>query len=129
MGTRYLSVYIDTAKTHDQLTYDAAQIFRSLGGPIYKTPTGFQVVNGKVGVSMSFVANLTANVVVQKLKENKYEIQVFLHWTWGAFIWIAVIMGILTGGISLLAVLLYLFFDPSPVYQQMLFRVVGFEST
>jgi hypothetical protein len=64
MGTKFVSAYIDTQKTREQLNADVAGMLKSLGGILYKTPTGFQLVGGQYGISMSALANLTANIVV-----------------------------------------------------------------
>jgi hypothetical protein len=128
MGNKFLNAYVETQKTKEQLNADVAGMLRSLGGMLYKTPTGFQLVGGNFGVSMSSLTNLTANVVVQPIKENKYEIQIFLSWTWGTLMWVFLVLGILSGGILLLLLLLYLFYDPLPAYQQALYRLINFES-
>ena len=128
MGTKYLSTFIETQKSLDQLRDDAANIFLAVGGPIYKTATGFSIANGKTGVTVGFAADLSANVIFQTVKENKYEVQIFLNWKWGSYMWMVIILGILTGGISLVLLLVYLFFDPLPVYQQVLSRLIGYEN-
>lgn len=128
MGNRYLSTYVETQKSHKQLKDDAAQIFRSLGGNIYETPVGFQVVNGNYGISMSFVASLNANIIINPIKVGTYEIQVFLNWAWSSTMWVLLILGIALGGIGLFLLILYFLYDPSHAYQQMLSRVVSFES-
>lgn len=127
MGNRYLSVYVESQKTHKEVKDSAAYIFRSMGAPVFETPSGFQISNGKFGISMGFTANLNANVHIQQIKENRYEIQVFLNWTWSTFMWVMVILGIITGGVSLLLLLMYIFFDPAPAYNQMLYRIVNYE--
>jgi hypothetical protein len=128
MGNRFLNAYVETAKTKEQLKVDVAGMLRSLGGTLYSTPTGFTLVNGNYGVQMSSTANLSANVVVQPIKENKYEIQIYLDWRWGTLMWVVLVLGILLGGIPWLFLLLYLFFDPAPTYQQALARLINFES-
>ena len=128
MGTKFVSAYIDTQKTREQLNADVAGMLKSLGGILYKTPTGFQLVGGQYGISMSALANLTANIVVQSVKENKYEIQIYLSWTWGTLMWVFLVLGILGLGFPLLLLLLYLMYDPLPTYQQALYRLVNFEN-
>mgnify|MGYP001363660800 CR=1 FL=1 len=127
MGNRYLSVYVESQKTHKQVKDGAAYIFRSMGGLVFETPSGFQISNGKFGISMGFTANLTANVQIQKIKEDRYEIQMFLNWNWATFMWVMLILGFLTGGFTVLLMFLYLFFDPAPAYNQMLYRIVNYE--
>jgi predicted neutral ceramidase superfamily lipid hydrolase len=128
MGNKYLNAYIETQKPQKQLKDDAAQMFRSLGGLIYETPAGFQILGGTYGISMSFTAILTANVTIHQIKENKYELEVNLNWVWSTFMWVMLVLGILTGGISLLLLLMYFFFDPAPAYNQVLYRVVNYEN-
>jgi hypothetical protein len=127
MGNRFLSTYVDTLKPHKQFKDDTARIFQSLGGRIIETPVGFQVVDGNYGISLNFVANLLANIVINPIKEGTYEIQVFLNWGWSPAMWVLLILGLPIGGIGLVLLILYLIFDPAPVYQQALIRVVSFE--
>jgi hypothetical protein len=128
MGSKFISAYVETQKTKDQLDADVAGMLRSLGGILYKTPAGFQLLGGQYGVSMSALANLTANINVHPIKENKYEIQIFLSWTWGTLMWVFLVIGILGAGFPLLLLLLYLMYDPLPTYQQALYRLVNFEN-
>ena len=127
MGNRYLNTYVETQKSHKQLKDDAAQIFRSLGGNIYETPDGFRIVNGTFGISMGFIASLSANIIIRPIKEGIYEIQVFLNWAWSSTMWVLFILGIALGGIGLLLLILYFLYDPAPAYHQMLSSVVSFE--
>jgi hypothetical protein len=122
-----LNVYVESSKPHKQLKDDAARMFQSLGGRIYETPVGFQIVGGTYGTSMSITANLTANVVVQQFKENKYEIQVSMNWNWSTLMWVVLVLGILGGGIPWLILIFYLFFDPAPAYNQVLYRIINYE--
>ena len=127
MGTRALNIYVDSKKSPEQLKEVAIREFRSLGGNIISTPSGFQIISGNLGVSMKFLANLGANVVIVPIKEGAYEIQVFLGWNLSSTFWTLLIFGIFLGGIGLLLILLYLFYDPTPVYQQVLYRITNYE--
>jgi hypothetical protein len=127
MSERYLSAYIQSQKSLLEIKNDAMHIFKSVGGMKMDTPLGFQIINGKFGVQMGFVANLTAVISIHQIKENNYEIQLFLSWNWASFMWVMLVLGFLSGGTLWLGLLLYLFFDPSQTYNQMLYRLLNFE--
>jgi hypothetical protein len=128
MGSKYVNAYIETTKTRDQLKADVLQMLRSLGGTLYSVPNGYRLVGGTYGTQMSFTSTLTADAIVQPIKENKYEVQIFLSWTWSSIMSVILIFGILGGGLPWLFLILYLFFDPAPAYQQALYRLVNFEN-
>ena len=127
MGNKYVSAYVDTNKNLEQLKADVAGMLRQFGGTLYSTPTGFTLIDGTIGTQMSFTANLTTNVIIRPIKENKYDIQIYLTWNWAALMWIFLVFGLLAAGMPWLLLILYLFFDPAPAYQQALYRLVNFE--
>jgi hypothetical protein len=127
MGIRYLNTYIESDKPFKELKDKAAEIFRSVGGSRFETPAGFQIIGGTLGTSMGIMASLTANIIMQEIKENKYEIQVHLNWGWSSQMWVLFGLGFILGGITWLIMILYLFFDPTQAYSQALYRFESFE--
>jgi hypothetical protein len=127
MGSKFLSTFIQAERPLEIVKRDAMIIFKSLGGTMMETPLGFRIMEGKFGVTMSMVANLTADVNIHQIKENQYDVQVYLNWTWGLFMWIMLVLGFFTGGFFCLFMLLYFAFEPSTIYNQMLYRLMTFE--
>ena len=127
MGSKVLNVYVESNKPFKQLKDDCARMYKTLGGQIFETPTGFYILNGAYGTSFSFVANLFANCSIRQIKENSYDIQINLDWKWGTFMWFALVFGIIAGGFPLLLLIFYLFYDPAPAYNRVLYQIVNYE--
>jgi hypothetical protein len=128
VGNKYLTAFIETSRPLPQIKANIANILRAVGGTIYSTPAGFQINDGTYGTQMSITARLVAQIAIHPVKENRYEIQVWLNWTWSTLMWIVLILGVIGGGLPWLMLILYLFFDPAPAYQQALYRIANYES-
>jgi hypothetical protein len=123
MGNRFVSANINTELAPVPFREAVVQAFRPLGGIPQMTQTGFTLQDGKYGISSQSLVNLMATVMLRKLRENNYEVQIYLNWSWGSTMWILLILGIIFGGVPWLFMLLYLMFDPTTAYQQALVRL------
>ena len=123
MGTRFLSAAFATNIEPVPFREIVLQAFQPLGGVPTGTRTGFALLDAKYGISFQSWVKLTTNVVIQKLRENNYEVQVYMNWGWGTTMWIMLVLGLILGGFPLLFWLLYLLFDPVPAYQQAINRI------
>lgn len=122
MGTRYLEIIYQSALPPGELRDMTVAAFRPLGGQVINTNNGFNFLNGKTGITFQSWADISATIVFQKLKETHIVCKVYMNWKWSALMWWIIVLGILTGGIPLLLLIPYLFFDPTNEYNQALMR-------
>jgi hypothetical protein len=127
MGNRYLNIQVDSTKPYKEFKDTCAWIFQTTSGSIHETQDGFLIQNGNAGIQMSFLAVLTATVIIRQTKENRYSVEVFLNWVWSGIMWLFLVIGILGAGLPLVLLLLYLFYDPSNIYNQVLYRIASQE--
>jgi hypothetical protein len=80
MGNRILHQTIETNKTPEEVRQAAVAMHRFLGGSFQMTSDGFTIMQGINGISQGAFVNLSAHVIIRRVKENTYEMDTFLNW-------------------------------------------------
>jgi len=123
MGSSNLYTQVTTSKTPEEIKEGMRTAFRSLGGAMEETPTGFAIKQGAQGVSFAFTADIKADVNLRHVSENRYEVECLVNWKMNALSWICFLIGFFIFGILWIVPILYLFVRPTEAYQQALNRV------
>jgi hypothetical protein len=122
MGSKTVFFSLETNKSIEQIWQAIKESHVLLGGTVYQQGNGLQIKQGTAGVSFAFAANFDAFVNLRQSGENKYEIITTINWSPNGLLWACLVIGFFVFGILWIVPLLYLFIDPSQVYQQALFR-------
>ena len=108
---------ITTSKPFNEVMDATEESLKRLGGVLQRTENAFNILNGKSGVSMSFVAEINARVTVRQKSEGKYEIECNIDKRPNAFFWVCLIVGFFFLWSLWIFNGLYFAVNPLPIYQ------------
>lgn len=123
MGAKSLFFQFSSPHTFEEVQEAAARSFLPLGGQIMKTSNGLTITQGKEGVNFSFTADFDATLTISQTKEGQYDLFCNVHWKLNTLSIVCLIIGAFVFGILWIIPLLYLFIDPSSVYNQAMFNI------
>lgn len=120
MGSKILYTQVKTSASLEQVVDNLAQCLLPLGGAIAKSSNTVQLEGGKEGVQFGFTADFSSQAVVQQTDNNTFNITMNVQWKMSTLTIICLIVGIFVFGILWIVPLLFLFVDPSTVYNNYL---------
>lgn len=126
MGSKLVFYQLETDKSMDEVKQAAVRAFTMLGGQVKPFGAGLQIIEGKNGVQFGFAADFDALFTINESKPGKYDLSCAVNWKMNTTTIICLVVGIFVFGILWIIPLLYLFIDPSQVYQTTLMSIKSY---
>lgn len=123
MGSKMVFYQFDSEKSIDEVREAAIKAFTPLGGQIAPLGNGLIIKDGKEGVQFGFAANFEATISITESKPGKFNLNCAINWKMSTLTIVCLVVGIFVFGILWVVPLLFLFIDPSQVYQNALISV------
>jgi hypothetical protein len=123
MGSKTVFYQFDSPHTKEEVQDAAMRAFLPLGGQIIKMNNGLSIKDGKEGVQFGFTADFEANLMINQPKQDHYELVCTINWKMNTLTIACLIIGIFVFGILWIIPVLFLFIDPSSLYQQTLVNI------
>ncbi|HBG74939.1 MAG: hypothetical protein A2X25_07435 [Chloroflexi bacterium GWB2_49_20] len=126
MSTKQVFFSIDTKKPIQEVVEATKKSLMFLGGQIVQHSDGVIVKQGINGVNFAFIANFEAYINIRQSDPSKYELFGTINWSPNVLFWVCILLGFFSFAIFWIVPALYLFIDPTSVYQQALMRINSF---
>ncbi len=123
MGSKTVLHTFETDMPFEQVKDAVCRSLMMLGGAQQDMGQMINITQGSFGVSNAFTAQIDAQVSIRQINERKYEVLGMINWKPASIVWICLGIGFFVFGILWVVPLLYLFVDPTPAYQQALYRI------
>lgn len=123
MGSKTVFYQFDSPHTLEEVQDAAMRAFLPLGGQVIKMGNGLSIKDAKEGVQFGFTADFDATLNINQTKQDHYELICSINWKMNTLAIACLVIGIFVFGILWIIPALFLFIDPSSLYQQTLVNI------
>ena len=123
MGSKMVFYQFESDKSIEEVREAAIKAFTPLGGQISPLGNGLKIKDGKNGVQFGFAADFDATFSINESKPGKFDLNCSINWKMSTVSIICLVVGLFVFGILWIVPILFLFIDPSQVYQNALLSV------
>jgi len=120
MGSKMVFYQLETQESLEEVKMAAIKALTPLGGQIMPYGNGLQIINGKNGVQFGWTADFTSTLNINEIKPGKFDLNCEISWKMNTTTIICLVVGFFVFGILWVIPILYLFVDPTRVYQNSL---------
>lgn len=123
MGSKMLFFQFNSSHSLSEVQDAAYKSFVPLGGQVIKTGNGLSIKEGKEGIQFGFAADFDSTLLINHSNPDHYDLSCTINWKMNTLTIICLVVGAFVFGILWIIPLLYLFINPSTIYNEALFRI------